>query len=175
MLIKSKMIKQTIVQQVLSYLSKELEISQVAANNAHLAAIDDQSIAETQYDTVAIEAGYLAEGQSRRVAEIKGAITLFEQLAKRKVLSSTKVILGSLVQLEQGINNNEWFFIAPAAGGFKCEIDKYVKSPKITVTVITPQSPMGQALLNKEIDDEVMLNLKGKTKAESIDYIYAIT
>ena len=66
--------KEKIIQDILNYLRQELSIIQEAANNAHLAATDDQSVAETQYDTLAIEASYLAEGQSRRVDELKLSI-----------------------------------------------------------------------------------------------------
>ncbi|WP_077343403.1 hypothetical protein [Pseudocolwellia agarivorans] len=160
--------KKNIIQHVLQHLSTELKTTELAANNAHLAAIDDQSIAETQYDTVAIEAGYLAEGQSKRVDEIKNSIALFEQFHARELKSSPTIVIGSLVQLEKGITNNNWLFIAPAAGGFRCVLEEN------NITVITPHSPMGQALINKEVDDEVSLLINGLTTTENIDYIHSI-
>lgn len=160
--------KKNLIQQILQHLSTELKATELAANNAHLAAIDDQSIAETQYDTVAIEAGYLAEGQSKRVDEIKYAIALFEQFITRELASSPTIVIGSLVQLEKGITNNNWLFIAPAAGGFRCVLEGN------NITVITPHSPMGQALINKEVDDDVSLLISGLTTTENVDYIHSI-
>lgn len=167
--------KTHIIQQVLQHLFKELEATQLAANNAHMAAIDDQSIAETQYDTVAIEAGYLAEGQSKRVAEIKESITLFEQFGAKELDSSPTIKMGSLVQLEKGIQNNEWLFIAPSAGGFRCDVignTNGIDNEK--VTVITPHSPMGQALIHKEVDDEVLLLVQGINITKEADYISSV-
>lgn len=167
--------KKDIIQQVLQHLSKDLEATQLAANNAHLAAIDDQSIAETQYDTVAIEAGYLAEGQSKRVAEIKESIALFEKLHKKELNGFMKVKIGALVQLEKGVKNNDWLFIAPSAGGFRCEVIEKPNNEVINnITVITPYSPMGEALMNKEVDDEVLLLIQGLNKTNDVDYIQAI-
>lgn len=171
--------KKEIIHKVVKYLSSELSTTQLAADNAHSAATDDQSVAETQYDTLAIEASYLAEGQSRRVEEIKYSITQFEQLQTRELKPSAIVSLGSLVQLNKGENTNEWFFIAPSAGGFKCILQE--ESITFQITVITPHSPMGKALINKEVDDDVSINFqnvnvqKNKPKeSDAVDYIVAI-
>jgi len=143
--------KKQILSDILSHLEQELSATIIAANNAHLAATDDQSVAETQYDTLAIEASYLAEGQSRRVAEIQKAKQALTQLVLRYFDESMPISLGALVQLSQDSNENHWFFIAPAAGGFRGELEGR------HYTVITPTSPMAKALLGKFIDDEVEL------------------
>ncbi len=147
------MYKKELLNKIIEHLHSELSSTELAAKNAHLAATDDQSVAETQYDTLAIEASYLAEGQSRRVEEIKHSLALFEQLSKNIPQNVTIVNIGSLVQLEQDKQANAWFYIGPAAGGFRCEIEEH------TFTVITPQSPVGQALMNKEEGDEINIRI----------------
>ena len=72
--------KKAIVALIVSELESELEHAVNSANDAHAAAVDDESVAETQYDTLAIEAGYLAEGQSRRVQELHAAIHSYQSL-----------------------------------------------------------------------------------------------
>lgn len=166
--------KKEIIHKIVKHLSCELSTTQLAAHNAHSAAIDDQSVAETQYDTLAIEASYLAEGQSRRVEEIKYSIAQFEQLQARELTRSTTISIGSLVQLDKGESNNEWLFIAPSAGGFKCVLQE--GNVTVHITVITPHSPMGKALINKEIDDDVSINIQSIKVKENgnCDYIVAI-
>ena len=157
--------KNKILDAVLSYLHLELSHCEQAANNAHLAATDDQSVAETQYDTLAIESAYLAEGQSRRLIEFKESIKRFTTL-QHQILNEIKIDLssdlhlkdksiglGSLVQLSEDETVNHWFFIAPAAAGFKGIIGKN------SYTVITPQSPMGKTLMGKKVDDEIKINV----------------
>ena len=146
--------KSQLINIIIRHLHSELDQLLEAANNAHLAAIDDQSVAETQYDTLAIEAGYLAEGQSRRVQALKKSIVDMTSLASQLTTSPQKlpvIGLGALVQLSDEKTTQHFYFIAPAAPGFTCNINE------ADITVITPQSPLGQALVNLEVGDEVTL------------------
>lgn len=155
--------KEELIKRLVSHIQHELSTLIEAANNAHLAAIDDQSVAETQYDTLAIEAGYLAEGQSRRVNELTNAVN---NLTAMTFTDSKNVGLGSLVQLSQDVTINHWFFIAPAAAGFKCEVDgKHV-------TVITPSSPMAKVLWGKEAGDEISLNISANAYDDDIHLVH---
>ncbi|WP_235839671.1 GreA/GreB family elongation factor [Cognaticolwellia mytili] len=158
--------KNIIIAKIVAQLQQELTLALAAADNAHKAATDDQSVAETQYDTLAIEQSYLAEGQSRRVAEIREAIKNFEDFQFKIVEEQTTVVLSSLVQMEQDIAKQQWFFIAPAAGGYRCQVTE--QDRLISITVITPKSPMGAALLGKELDDEVKLSIGAKTLCDFI-------
>lgn len=143
-----------------------MSLALVAADNAHKAATDDQSVAETQYDTLAIEQSYLAEGQSRRVAEIRAAIKSLTKLSLAMPLDNKRVEVGSLVQIEQDVTKQHWFFITPAAGGYRCQIRQQEKL--FNITLITPQAPMGKALLHKEIDDDIALSLENKNISDFI-------
>ena len=58
--------KLQIIDLILDDLRQAYQGAMHAADQAHSAATDDQSVAETQYDTLAIEAAYLAHGQSQR-------------------------------------------------------------------------------------------------------------
>ena len=152
-MVQEKIDKQTLVTLIVSALEKELNQAISAANEAHSAAVDDQSVAETQYDTLAIEASYLAEGHSRRVQELQTAINDYSILSLLDFNEDSEIALTALVQLSKDTPDNHWFFIGPAAGGFRCLLSKQ------HITVITPKSPMGLALLGKYQDDdtEVML------------------
>ncbi len=154
--------KKQLIDVVIAALTQELQQAIDAANDAHAAAVDDQSVAETQYDTLAIEAGYLAEGQSKRVTEFQLAIDAYQALNLVGFDENSTVALGALVQLAADSKTNHWFFIGPAAGGFRCQLTEQ------NITVITPQSPMGQALIGKQQDDDIEIIL-GKNKLE--DYI----
>jgi len=157
--------KKQLIALVLTELAKEHQQAIDAANDAHAAAVDDQSVAETQYDTLAIEASYLAEGQSRRVIEFQHAIDAYKALKIVEFKNDSYIALGALVQLATDSEKNSWYFIGPAAGGFRCQIDQ------INITVITPKSPMGMALIGKQQDDDIVVML-GSNKLE--DYIAAI-
>ncbi|NQZ23918.1 MAG: hypothetical protein HRT53_17935 [Colwellia sp.] len=158
--------KKQILSDIFSHLEQELSATITAANNAHLAATDDQSVAETQYDTLAIEASYLAEGQSRRVAQIQQAKQALTQLVLRDFNEKTAISVGALVQLAQDSDENHWFFLAPAAGGFRGELQGK------NYTVVTPTSPMAKALMGKFIDDEVELMVGVNKLCDEIIAVY---
>jgi len=150
---------------VMNELKKELNQAINAANEAHAAAVDDQSIAETQYDTLAIEASYLAEGQSRRVQELHNALQEYKDLSLVTFNEDKPISLTALVQFFKDTHSQHWFFIGPAAGGFRCELSGQ------NITVITPQSPMGLALLDKYQGDDIDITL-GNNKLS--DYVFAV-
>jgi len=138
----------------------------LAANNAHKAATNDQSVAETQYDTLAIEQSYLAEGQSRRVDEIRYAIKCLENLPSETLKYQPRVNIGSVVQLEKDIDKQQWFFLAPVAGGYRCKLAR--QGETINIVVITPQSPLGTAMMGKVLDDEIKIKIAEKRLTDFI-------
>jgi transcription elongation GreA/GreB family factor len=158
-------IKQQLVTEIINHLQAELSQAMQAANNAHSAAVDDQSVAETQYDTLAIEASYLAEGQSKRVLEYQNALQAYQLLSLVAFNENSTVALTTLVQLSKDKAAQHWFFIGPYAGGFRANIAGH------QITVISPQSPMGMAMLGKQQDDDIEIKL-GNEKLQ--DYIQAI-
>lgn len=161
----SKYLKQKLVSEIIVHLQKELMLAMEAANNAHQAAVDDQSVAETQYDTLAIEASYLAEGQSKRVLEYQQALNGYQALTLSTLDQNSIITLGALVQLAKDSSCKHWFFIGPSAGGFRITIDEQ------QITVITPQSPMARALMGKQQNDDIEITL---AKEKLIDEIIAV-
>ncbi|MBA6328193.1 hypothetical protein H4J46_09620 [Colwellia sp. MB02u-6] len=161
--------KNSIIDQITAQLQQELDLALVAANNAHKAATDDQSVAETQYDTLAIEQSYLAEGQSRRVDEIRYAIKRLQSIPLAALQKKPQINIGSVVQLEKDIDKQQWFFLAPAAGGYRCKLA--LQSNTINIVVITPQSPIGAAMIGKVLDDEINIQIAGKNIADFITMV----
>jgi len=164
--------KTKLIADVTAHLSTKLDDALIAANNAHLAAIDEQSKPETQYDTLAIEAAYLAEGQSKRIEELKLQIVLFKELSIKAFNENDKVGLTALVQLAKDETheiNNTWYFLVPTAGGFSTKIQENQQT--ITVLFITPQSPIGQAILGKTVDDDISLTIKNKVLTTYISHL----
>lgn len=161
--------KTIIIDQVTAQLQQELALALVAANNAHKAATDDQSVAETQYDTLAIEQSYLAEGQSRRVDEIKYAIKRLANLTLEALKHKPQIGIGSMVQLEKDIDKQQCFFLAPVAGGYRCKLA--LQGNTINIVVITPQSPLGAAMMGKALDDEVNIQIAEKNISDFITMV----
>lgn len=163
--------KQQLLDILLAEIEASLSIATRAANDAKDLATHEQSKPETQYDTVGLEASYLAHGQSQRVAELKLALLQWQKLTGAVINPDSPIEFGSLIQLT---NNNEdscktscsWFLLGPAMGGLKLTQNGHL------ITVITDSSPLGKHIMGKYLDDEISLSLQGKNKLYEIVGIY---
>jgi len=126
----------------------------IAAARAHETATDNENIAENKYDTLAVEAAYLAHGQSVRVEQCTADIAAFKNLNTTQL--STKVSLGSLVLLLDDKGNEKWLFFGPCAGGLSIMFEGK------NIMIVTASSPLGEVLERAEIEQEVGVNIAGK-------------
>ncbi|SDH95377.1 GreA/GreB family elongation factor [Pseudomonas panipatensis] len=136
-------------QRILAKLEEDLEVALRAARTAHEAATHEESIAENKYDTLGLEASYLAAGQARRVEEIRQSLALFQNLVLRNFDAEQGIQTSALVELADADGRSKWLFLGPDAAGLKIELDGQ------EVLVITPRSPLGGALLNRQAGDEL--------------------
>ena len=140
---------------MLEKLEIDLDVLQRAAQTAYEAATHAENIAENKYDTLGLEASYLATGQARRVEEIRQALKQCRAMALAPYDAASGIQIGALIELEAENGSAQWLFLAPDAAGLKLEHGGQ------TVTVITSRSPLGAALLGKQLDDEVQINVGG--------------
>jgi len=146
--------KRALIKKIIARLTDELEVYFRAAQASRAEATHEQSKAENKYDTRGLEAFYLARGQFRQAAEIPGAIAAFEKLDTRKFGAGESVDVGAFVELALD-GEKTAYFIGPRAGGTE------VLHEKREVTVITPQSPLGELLVGRKQGDVLKLNLAG--------------
>lgn len=123
--------KHAVHQLVLEKLTLDLDIAQRAAQTAYETATHEENIAENKYDTLGLEASYLAAGQAKRVEEIKQALVLCQNMQLRAFDDQRGIEIGALLGLEDENGRQQWLFLAPDAAGLKVDV---VGQP---VTVIT--------------------------------------
>jgi len=143
--------KTRLLAQIVATLEHDLDVLTRAAQSAYEAATAEENIAENKYDTLGLEASYLATGQARRSAEIRKALLTYQQLLLRAYDPVRGVQVSNLVTLEDDDGGQRRLFLGPEAAGLK------IGEGDGLVTVITPRSPLGQQLLGKRVDDEVIL------------------
>lgn len=141
---------------ILSALERDLAVAQRAAQTAYEAATHEENVAENKYDTLGLEASYLATGQARRMAEIAQALSRVRELRIAEHAPEHGLRIGDYVELENAEGEVRALFIGPDAAGLVVQADGR------TVTVITPNAPLGQALLRHREGDEVHLHVAGK-------------
>ncbi|SEN07179.1 GreA/GreB family elongation factor [Pseudomonas sp. ok272] len=147
--------KHIVHQLILDKLRIDLDIAQRAAQTAYETATHEENIAENKYDTLGLEASYLAAGQAKRVEEIRQSLALCESLVLRPYDEERGLEVGALLGLEDEKGREQWLFLAPDAAGLKVDLVGQ------QITVITPRSPLGKSLLGKYEGDEVEIVVAG--------------
>jgi transcription elongation GreA/GreB family factor len=143
------MTKEALLQQIIAILADDLAVLDRAARAAHHAATHEECMPDNKYDTTALEASYVAQGQANRAQEIRSALEVYRSLVLRAFGENEPIRLTALVTLEDGDGTERRFFLGPVAGGLK------IADGEDEVVVITPHSPLGSALLGKMTDDQV--------------------
>jgi transcription elongation GreA/GreB family factor len=137
--------------ELIAQLSAALE----GAQRAHAAALEGathtEARAENDKDTRGLEQSYLARGQAQRVVELEAGLAAVTALALRAFGPADPIALGALVTIDDD-GEARRLFLAPHGGGSVLEA---------AIQVVTPSSPLGRALVGKQVDDEVELRLPG--------------
>lgn len=133
---------------IIKQLERELATAIAASEDARSSATHSENIADNRYDTLALEAAYLAYGQSARIEELQESINLYKRFRQPDFTQQSSIQLGALVDIESNSGDIQRLFIGPAAGGLCIE-----EKPQV-IRVITTTTPLGQALLHRTIDEE---------------------
>lgn len=149
--------KDFLLNSLIQQLEAELLVMKQASTAAQEAATHEESRAENQYDTRGLEASYLAAAQLQRSLEIESGISGLKKILAQKITNQEIVNIGSLVALELEGKIN-WFFMLPFAAGATVKIQNH------TITVISPQSPVGKELMLKSKGDFFTVRTAGKEK-----------
>jgi transcription elongation GreA/GreB family factor len=148
--------KTLLLKEIVASLNESLDVLERAAKASHTEATHESSRAESKYDTRGLEAAYLAGGQARQAREILDSIKLYQSLPLRDFGPSDLIDLSAVVKLEAD-KSTSLYFIGPKNGGLE------VNYKGEEITVITPQSPLGQNLVGKKSGQRWTTKLGGST------------
>ena len=143
--------KKKLLDLIIRQLSADLAVLFQAAKTAHAASTHEESIPDNEYDTLALEASYIAQAQANRAQEIKAALASYRSLALRHFDEDSPIRLTALVTMQGEDGARKLVFMGPQAGGLKIRVDGN------EVIIITPHSPVGKALLGKTVGEVVGL------------------
>ena len=144
--------KKHLINQLILELKANHNTAITAAKRAHNTATDKANIAENKYDTLGLEAAYLAEGQSKRVMSLQEDLACFKNLDIKHYNEDMEIDLGALICLSSENTSSQYLFISPVAGG------TVVPYQHINITLITLSSPLGRALKNSMLGDDIQLH-----------------
>jgi transcription elongation GreA/GreB family factor len=150
--------KEKVLGQLRNNLQNELSLARQSYESSSAYKSQDDMKQEGKYDTRAIEAGYLAGAQKKRIDEIEQELGMLDEIDLKLTNEVNDVITGSLVLLEHnGIEKH--YFLSPTGGG------KLLTIEGEPVLVISVFSPLGQELVGAKINEEVSIEIKDQVKS----------
>jgi len=156
--------KQEILALIIDQLRADLIVCEQAVAIACDTATHKDAQGSSRYETMGLEASYLAQGQGVRLLEVERALAWFSQ---QKLTEPDGIIrLCSLVSLLDEHGNEQFLWIAADAGGMKIECGEH------SITVITSKSPLGKALIGKQQGDSFELSIAGKQRCYEIGDVW---
>jgi hypothetical protein len=127
------------------------------AERTRAGAIHEEAKPENDKDTRALETSYLARGQAQRVVDLQEALRLVKFMVVRDFGAEDAIDISALVELEADAQTR-WYWLAAAGGGRTLTVEG------VEVDVITPQAPLGRALLGRFTDEEFVLRAGGRAR-----------
>jgi transcription elongation GreA/GreB family factor len=140
--------KKRLIDHLILALEATYQTALTAAKRAHSTATDKANVAENKYDTLALEAAYLAEGHANRAVECRVDLETVKNQTALDYSPDDAIAVGAFVRLIDHDKKSLSLFLAPVSGGLKFVFEEQ------TIVVITPSSPLGKQLLGKYLDDE---------------------
>ena len=141
-----------LVQIIIQQLEDKLHVAHASTQSAIDAATDEETVPEHKYDTLALEASYLAHGQAMRVQESEEELRQYRVLVVRDFVDAP-IAVGAYVELVDENDTEKAFFIGPCSGGLTVEWQGK------EVFVLTPKSPLGRTLIGREEGEEIDMNI----------------
>ena len=156
-----KIDKQKLILLVCEQLEKDLMALKAAALATYEAATNEESKPENEYDTRGLEASYLAGAQAKRVADIEELLYSYKD-TKIKNFSASEPI-SSTALVEVNFNKKQMLiFIMAKGGGMTLSLEG------IPVHIVTPTSPLGEALLGLKVGDTALVESGDKVREYEI-------
>jgi hypothetical protein len=154
--------KEDLLHKIIATLTTDLVVLTEAARTAHAAATHSECLPDNKYDTTGLEASYVAQGQANRAQEIRRSLESYRKLTLLSFDDGALIRLTAYVTIETDDGSCRDVFLGPDAGGLKLIDDD------MECIVITPESPLGRALLGKICGDEIYVGAGASRKTFTI-------
>lgn len=156
--------KHDILTHMIDQLQTDLLMLEQAVALARDTATHADCLGSSKYETMGLEASYLAQGQGMRLLQVERSLAYFKTI--RLTEPAKRVALSSLLQLEDEHGEQMFLWLAAEAGGLKVQCGDYL------VTVITPKAPLGTALMGKVAQDDFEISIAGVKRSYEIIAVY---
>jgi len=158
--------KEDVLREILKRLEVDRESAEQSRKSAHDAMVEAPGPMQSHSDTTRFQKGVLIDQYSGLIAEKSQAISIVRFLLEslgNKILD--RVQAGAAIGLKTHDGTPEFYFMIPYAAGI------LIRRDGKNFTTLTPTSPLGAALLNKRVGDEIELRTDSSVRTLTVTSI----
>lgn len=157
--------KQALIATLHARLAARYEALVASQRSAQAGATHGESKQEHSKDMRAVEQQYLARGLAERAETLRDGVAVLAALDARDFDEDEPVHAGALVGLVDEDDRELVYLLAPAGGG------ETIDAGGVTVTIVTPQSPLGASLLGAHVGDDLEVDLGAKRRHVVVEWL----
>jgi transcription elongation GreA/GreB family factor len=159
--------KKFLVEQLSERLREASQVARKASQAAADQARDGATPAEKREDArTALEFGALAKGQKERADRLAAELGTLAIFNPKDLSPQSPISLGAIVEVEDG-DLGRTFFLAPVGAG----VELTGPGGDGFLSVVTPVSPIGKAVLGRKVGDSVEVTIKNEPREWTITYV----
>lgn len=155
------------VEQLASRIRETVQVAMREHEAAATEARDGASADEKRADgRVALEFAGLARAQGQRASAALDDLAVLEGFHPTCCTEAERIKMGAIIEVEDG-DEGRTIFLAPVGAGMELTMpdgDGFV-------TVVTPASPLGKAILGRTLGDTVEVSVKGETREWTVTFV----
>jgi transcription elongation GreA/GreB family factor len=161
--------KAALVVQLVDQLRASAHTARQLRDDAAVEARDGATPAEKREDTrTAIEQGAMVRAQDRRMREAESAVEQLMAFRPPVWRDNAPIATGALVEIEdEDSGEGRTFFLAPTGAG----VTLAGPGGDGFLSVVTPASPIGRAVLGRRQGDTVDVTIDGRERAWTIAWV----
>ena len=159
--------KAFLVNQLVERLRESAAIARKAGQAAEDEARNGATPAEKRENArVAMEFAGLARGQKERAGRAAAELSTLETFRPPRLPAGAPIAIGAIVEVEDGAQGRT-FFLAPVGAG----VELTGPGGDGFLSVVTPASPIGRAVLGRRVGDAVEVTVKDEACEWTITYV----
>lgn len=161
--------KSTLVIQLVEHLRGSARIARQARDGAAVEVREGATPAEKREDgRAALEQGAMARAQDRRLREAEAAVERLLDFKPPVWTRGAPIATGALVEVEdEETGEGRTFFLAPIGAG----VTLSGPGGDGFLSVVTPASPLGRAVLGRREGDTVDVTIEGRERSWTIAWV----
>jgi len=161
--------KRQLVEQLSEQLRSTAKVAAEAKESAAHEARFGATPAEKRMDArVALEYANLAQAQGRRERRALGELEVLARFSPGRFSEQAPIAAGAIVEVEdEESGQGRTFFLAPVGAG----ITLTGPGGDGQLSVVTPASPIGRAVLGRRVGDVIEVTVKDETREWTITYV----